>query len=108
MDSNLTLFTRLFLLLLFYCYIFYIYIALFNLSSVFLFLFIRHKLELSTVKFRRPSCQSLCLCWNWSLGVKPVLSPHAHALPPQSHLPSAPAALIPLASFCTDMVSAWP
>ena len=36
---------------------FYFYIAFFNLSSVFLFLFIHHILEFSTLKFRRPSGQ---------------------------------------------------
>ena len=48
-----------FMNVLFY-FIFFFYIVLyFYLSSVFLFLFIHHILEFSTIKFRRPSGQRL-------------------------------------------------
>ena len=60
-------------------------------------LFIHHVLEFSTVKFRRPSGQRLRLCRSWSRSLKPVLSPHAHALPPQFHFPCAPAVPISFA-----------
>ena len=114
MGSNLTLLISFFsfITLLYeydfviYIYIFFFlyfyecfYIKIFNVSSVFLFLFIHPILEFSTVKCRRPPGQRLYLCRSWSRSLKPVLSPHAHGLPPLSHLPGTPAALISLASL---------
>ena len=76
-------------------YFCFLYIAFFNLSSVFSFLFIHFILEFNTLKLCRPSGQRLYLCRSWSRSLKQV----ATAPPPQSHLPSAPAALISLASL---------